>query len=690
MYKKLIWFLVSMHCFLLLKAQQQEKTFSITTKTFKQQNRVLIRWVLANAKEWRLANNNGYNIERAEIGSDNYQIINKTPLKAISIQDATQFGKESDVYACAAIVSDKPNPSNTKAVENDNFSYSIFLLMCSYNFNNAIYAAAGFADTTIQPDKQYTYRVSVAGVNIQNQKLITSSIGTANSTITDIPEITASYGDKEVMLSWNIKKAVDEYPAIIVERSLDSVIFFNITPKPLISSLQSSSKNNSDTTVKLMEYKDDDVVNNTKYYYRIKGINLFGVYSNASNIVSGECIADIKSIPKIISIDTIAKKFAITWNIDDSLKSLIKKYELYVSETANDSSYKKLTDLLPQKSNTNFQYAFNYIPKETNYFIVKAIAKKDNSIVESSPYFYQLKDSIPPTVPINLQATINTEGNIIVTWQKNTENDFKGYKIYKSVTGSEIKSFTAINGEPFEEAVFKEKVALNQLNRNIYYRITALDNKYNESGLSDYILVKRPDIIPPVAPIIKKLIAQTNNKSLQLTWAKSFSKDISNYSIYRKKYSDTTDASWQLIATTNNTDTSFTDNTIETYTSYNYKMQAIDSSNLKSNFSSVITFYAPQKPEKIKTITNLNSYVSRDKKYIELNWNVPNTDIVEIMIYRIQNRDENNALLLATIPATTKIYDDENIKENNIYTYYLKPVFKNGKSGDFVKIDVDY
>lgn len=689
MYKKILQCLIGLLCCTLVKGQQSN-AFTVTTKTFKQQNKVYIRWVLANAKQWRLANDNGYNIERAETGSNNFQIINKAPLKAITIQDATQFGKESDVYSCVSLVYDKPNPLKPKAIENDNFSYSIFLLLSSYNFNNAINAGAGFADTTIQPNKQYTYRVSVAGVNIQNQNLITSNIGAANTPMSNIPTISAEFGDKEVMLSWNLKNLIEEYPAIIVERSLDSVLFFNITPKPLISSMFSGSEKNSDTTLQLMKHKDDEVVNNTKYYYRIKGINLFGIQSNPSNIVAGECYPKINSIPKIVSIDTIARKFVITWMMDDSLKLLVNKYELYVSESGTDSTYKKLTDLLPEKTKTNLQYAFNYTPKETNYFKVKAITKKNNVEVLSTAYFYQLTDSIPPAIPTNLQATINNEGNIIITWQKNVEDDFKGYKIYKSLTGSNAKSFTALTSEPTSEAVFKEKVTLKQLNRNIYYRVSALDNKYNESELSDYILVQRPDIIPPAAPVLKKVTLQTGNKAVLITWAKSFSKDVKSYTIYRKNYTDSASNAWKEIYLATNTDTSYLDKTIEPYTSYEYKLQAIDSSNLTSSFSLIISLIAEQKPDKQKHITNLNSYVSREKKYIELNWNVPNPNVSEIQIYRVENNNNDRVLLIATLPASKKIFDDENIVENNIYTYYLKPVFKNGKSAEFVKIDVVY
>lgn len=689
-YKYFILSLSFLFSFFLLSAQNEKSRISIKTYSLKKDNKVYLRWFLGDAQQWRIGNQKGYIIERAELGTNDFKRLNNVPIKPLTEKVALEYGKKSDVYALYSILNKKPDISKSKDLEADEQVYPLFIFLTIYNPIHPVLTASGYVDSTIRADKAYTYRVTIADLPIQNQTFSPTSVPIENSSQPLLPDIQANFGDKMVQLSWNIKPVMDAYLAIVLERSTDSILYSPISKTPLISSLVNSEEVVIDSSKKIMSYKDEELQNRIKYYYRIKGINIFGLYSEPGNVVSGECMPDFKTLPRILSVDTLASRFIVTWQVVDSLQSLVKNYELWSSETADDTTFTQVVDVLFEKSGDKFQFAFKYAPKETNYFKIKAILKKDNSVAESLPYLYQMIDSVPPAVPRGLQAEIDSVGNVSLQWLKNTEEDIKGYKIYKSLTGIGLESFTAITGQPVFENEFKEKVEVKQLNRNIYYRITALDNKYNESALSDYILVIRPDIIPPSVPLLKEVSGKNNDKSIQIRWAKSVSKDVKQYSIYRKNAEDTTSKSWQEIATVSNNDTVFLDNNIATFTSYSYRIQAIDSSNLKSGFTKSMDFIATKQPLKIRTITNLNSYVSRDKKYIELNWNVPNQDILEVVIYRVENRQENQIIMLATVPASTKIYDDENIRENTIYTYYLKPVFKNGKSAEFVKIDVVY
>lgn len=688
-YKTVLISLLTSFFFLGSQAQNQQPITTIKTHSFKVDGRVYIRWVFGNAKEWRLANQKGVIIERSEDGSDNYQKLNPVPLKPITEQAALKYGKKSRVYALYSIINKKPDNTKPKEIEADEQTYPLFLILTMFDPINPIISASGFIDSTIDPAKSYTYRISVADVSLQNQKTFTTSVSNNNSIQSSMPDIQAKFGDKKVELLWDIKKVMEEYPAVILERSIDSISFKQVTNIPLLSSLVNANTETIDTSQQIMTYNDEELQNRVKYYYRIRGINIFGLYSQPSNVVSGECMPDFKSLPRIISVDTLASRYLVTWQVVDSLKSLVKNYELWSSETADDSLFTKVSDVVFEKAADKFQFAFKYAAKETNYFKIKAILKKDNSVVESLPYLYQLIDSVPPAIPLGLEGSIDSVGNVRLKWMQNSEEDIKGYKVYKSTTAS-INEFTAITGQPIFENTFSEKVEVKQLNRNIYYRITALDNKYNESSLSDFILVIRPDVIPPSAPILKDIQGQNNDKSVRIRWSKSVSKDVKIYSIYRRNTVDSSSTSWQEIGVADKGDTVYVDNAITAFTSYYYKIQAIDSSNLRSNFSKSLEFVAPKQPVKVRTITNLNSYVSRDKKYIELNWNVPNPDILEIVIYRVENRQEDQIVMLATVPGSVKIYDDENIKENTLYTYYLKPVFKNGKSAEFVKIDVVY
>lgn len=61
-----------------------------------------------------------------------------------------------------------------------------------------------------------------------------------------------------------------------------------------------------------------------------------------------------------------------------------------------------------------------------------------------------------------------------------------------------------------------------QLNSNVYYRVAALDNRFNESEQSEFIHLNRPDTIPP-APANIRNVTLIEGKSIQINWIKSFS-----------------------------------------------------------------------------------------------------------------------------------------------------------------------
>jgi hypothetical protein len=292
--------------------------------------------------------------------------------------------------------------------------------------------------------------------------------------------------------------------------------------------------------------------------------------------------------------------------------------------------------------------------------------------------------------PTGLVGKIDTAGNVVLTWTANTEQDLNGYKVYKSTVGPDSKTVIPLQAEPITTTEFKEKVLVKQLNRDIYYTVTALDNKFNESKYANFVLVQRPDVIAPAPPVLKSVQVQSDGKSIAVQWSKSFSKDVRDYLIERRLNGDSLETDWKQIYTATGLDTAYVDATIQQYTSYDYRLQAVDSSNLKSDLSSTMSYFAKKPVQKVKSITNLNAYVSREKKYIELNWSLSNPDIVEVLIYRAENRNENEVSLIATLPASRKIYDDESIKENTLYTYYLKAVFRNGGSSEFQKIDVEF
>lgn len=666
-----------------LFAQAGKDNFEVKLIAFKVKNKVYLRWMLANATQWHAANKLGYNIERAEGSNGNFVKLNKEPIKPVTEEAANRYDKKSSAFQTIMMVNHKPDDSKPEAEKMEDALYTMFILQSSYKREDAILAGALFVDSTTTSGIKYTYRVSVANTDAIKQKLSVYAVQ-EDDKMPAMPPLQAAFGNRVASLQWDVKPVMNDYFAVIVERSEDGVNFARVTDRPLLSNLQEANTSEPNPTKKIMRYLDKGLENGQLYYYRIIGTNMFGVESKPGEVVSGICLQELHAAPTVISVDTLQKKFILAWSIPDSVKKQIRKYEIWVSKTNLDSSYRKIQEF-PVRA--DLRTVFDFKPDASNYFMVKAIGARPDQVMESAPYLYQLKDSIPPATPRGLSGTIDSKGVVTLRWKMNTEPDFLGYRVFRSF--SNRKNYILLNGTPFSAAGFKDTLSLNQLNANVYYRVSALDNRFNESAQSDSVHLNRPDTIPPAPASIKSITVQ-ENKSVQLIWAKSVSADVKNYILYRKTGTDSS-SGWAQLAELSNTDTVYTDKNIQAATDYIYRMQAVDFGNLKSSFSTPFTARIAKGDTKNKAINNLNAYVSHDKQYIELNWSVSKTDNVkEYQIYRSVNNDLQNVNLIATLPADKKIFDDNDVRLNSVYTYYVKAIYKAGGYSNPEKIEVTY
>lgn len=270
--------------------------------------------------------------------------------------------------------------------------------------------------------------------------------------------------------------------------------------------------------------------------------------------------------------------------------------------------------------------------------------------------------------------------------EKNIEPDMLGYRVFK---GNNVKEeFSQITVSPHHATTFYDSVSVKSLNNKVYYKIVAVDKRYNMSEYSDVLILKKPDFIPPAPPVITSY--NVEKETVNLTWANSQSNDIAKHEVYRRVRDS---IKWNLIATLPKDTlhieyTNWKDTNVEGNTTYQYLIKAVDESDLQSINTKHTTIEVPRFIL-LKGIKGLNTYVDRTNAFIELFWKTVNEEaIVEIMIYK-GKKDEKVSLLKNVLPSTNRIVD-ENVKPNNIYTYILRPVFVDGSLGQIKKIEVKY
>jgi fibronectin type 3 domain-containing protein len=137
--------------------------------------------------------------------------------------------------------------------------------------------------------------------------------------------------------------------------------------------------------------------------------------------------------------------------------------------------------------------AAEYLDKATEYgqpvhYVVQAVVKTGSADVESDlseDLLFTPKDLFPPAVPTVLSA-VPTTNSIELAWERVTDADLAGYRIYRAPAGGEFAKI----GETAETPSYGDR----QIESGKVYRyaVTAFDKAGNESKPSEAIEVTAP------------------------------------------------------------------------------------------------------------------------------------------------------------------------------------------------------
>jgi fibronectin type 3 domain-containing protein len=86
-------------------------------------------------------------------------------------------------------------------------------------------------------------------------------------------------------------------------------------------------------------------------------------------------------------------------------------------------------------------------------------------------------DAFPPAVPVGLMAVAGVN-SIELVWQRNTEDDFAGYHVYRSTDGGTPQPIAG----PLDAPTFSDRTV--EIGKKYSYTVTATDRNGNESARS--------------------------------------------------------------------------------------------------------------------------------------------------------------------------------------------------------------
>ena len=322
--------------------------------------------------------------------------------------------------------------------------------------------------------------------------------------------VTASSTDTQITVSWEVPDNSTAVKTLLYRKTYDL---------PISSSSSGRAVDQGDLIAELnaaeKSYIDKQVVANKRYYYRVIMVDKSALKSNPS-LPAIASLKDLISPEKVVSINAKvidATHLSLRWTASESDDVL--SYRIYRSR--NKSSPFIVKTLAVNSKKDRFYTTSVKQKKDLQIIYDYAVAAVDgagNVAALSDTVSIRLPDSIAPANPL-LFTSKQQPGKVDLSWRDNTENDLKGYRIYRKKNDPAAK-FTPINKQLLEVNQFTDN-SIEALT-DYRYRVAAVDKYGNESKAGRGIAVRTIQFDQAI-PVPNRLMINTDKKGYPvLNW----------------------------------------------------------------------------------------------------------------------------------------------------------------------------
>ena len=660
------------------------------------QDSVVLRWAPTSAAQWLIASQKGYRVQKTVISKGSSQGVSTllTPNKILPLtfEEVKLRYSKQDSYVGAAVQSlYNPKVSTTfqqsmggiiQKSNEQNSRYASAMLSADYSPNAATVLGLRWVDKAAKnPDDIIMYKVWIDTDAKSSTKADTATVVLFANQFTKVyAPITAGIlqGDSQVTLRWYRMSVDGEFSGYLIERSEDGKNFKSITSNPYIQTPADENILKQDSLTykgitnpsSLVTYIDSNLVNYRKYYYRILGIDPFGISSPVSDIMVGspkDFTPPAK--PKNVKIKVVDnKEVIITWektgNTNDLKGYVIAKggtvagpFNFVKKEVLSNQSF-SFTDASPE-------------PYTGRYYVVGAVDTAGN-VNYAMPVVANIEDRTPPKAPNTLTATATPQGKVLIDWPASSEPDVAIYKVYRAYR-KDAKNYTLLTPYGVPNSDYTDSIPdKTLLNRQLFYKVVAIDLSNNHSEYSPVVMAKLPDTNPPTAPVFEQIVVEKNG--IKLLIIPSSSEDVSFHTLYKKS----SKGSWEMLKQYNGlltTSINYIDTDVKNNQRYEYKVEAEDYSKLKSKseFSQSILYVGENG---IASVEGLKVNYDPNQKLVTLDWTCRSNNVSHFVIYRA----ENKAALSTWQTVEANRFSEKLDKTPNTLDYAVKVYFKDGTS----------
>lgn len=643
-----------------------------------EKDRVILRWAPGNYSLFRHGAESGYTIQRRaysinpevetspETDIDGEFKTIKTVLPWTMDEWKQNATDSNDIYAGVAmqiLLGGEINPKGQGEMESlqsyyedqqRKFAYGIIAADLSTTASTGL--GLRYEDTDVKPGYYYEYRILF---NSLPEGFTADTAWTwADMKRPDekkaVKHCFLEAADKQITVYWT-RHNDQFFTAYDVERSSDKINWTKLNERPWMTSLYTPETPNF-----LIDSIED---NNKTYYYRIIGYTPFGDKGLYSEIMSDKGIDQTPPAPAWgVKAEDMGGYVAIQW---EAMPNEQDFDGFYIERSdAPNGHFEKISEKLPADAR---EFAdLIPAPLSSNYYRVVSVDKTGNEAPSFSDLGY-LIDSIPPEKPEGLVGTIDTTGRVELDWQPGPEADIIGYRVYWS--NNKDAEYTQLVGDVIPGINFVDSIPVKTLNEEIYYKIVAVDHRYNHSEYSNVLTLKKPDLVPPAAPLIYDYHVSEN--TVEFKWYVSSSNDVQSQDIMRS----TDDTTWTTYKSFNgNTDSVFSDLSVQAGESYAYKVVTTDDAGLTSH-SQILRVTVADKG--LKNTSLVATFKVNDKEAL-LQWPVIN-EKARFVVYKTRDDQQEK---LASLYSPSSSWNDAEYRQGDVYT--MRVLYPDGSESQLI------
>jgi hypothetical protein len=205
---------------------------------------------------------------------------------------------------------------------------------------------------------------------------------------------------------------------------------------------------------------------------RVRATGPKGKTSDWSNQVALAVIAPLAA-PEGVQVSSTKQGVTVSWRGAGPKYRIFRATGDAAPEQAGESE-------IPSFLDESAQYGSTY-----RYYVMALAAETQRSAVSAPSQAITPVDIFAPEAPASVTAVAGVN-SVEVAWERNTETDFKGYNVYRSVGDGMFEKVASLIGAP----TFSDTRA--EAGKTYRYAISAVDVSGNESGRSEPVSVALP------------------------------------------------------------------------------------------------------------------------------------------------------------------------------------------------------